>query len=77
MPTEHIKIRQKIKEIANIFDFNELLDKTTLTDEDKLMIRMHYIEGKNFNYIADILGYAESTIKYRHHLALVKIGKIL
>lgn len=77
MPTKHIETRQKIKEIANIIDFNELLDKSTLTDEDKLLIRMHYIEGKNFNFIADILGYAESTIKYRHHLALVKIGKIL
>ena len=77
MPTEHIKIRQKIREIANIIDFNEMLDKTTLNDEDKALIRMHYLEGKNFCFIADILGYAESTIKYRHHMALVKIGKVL
>ena len=77
MPTEHIKTRQKIKEIANIVDFNEMLDKSTLSDEDKTLIRLHYIEGKNFCFIADVLGYAESTIKYRHHMALVKISKIL
>ena len=54
-----------------------MLDKTVLADEDKSIIRMHYIEGKTFNYIADILGYAESTIKYRHQKALLKIGKVL
>ena len=77
MTSDHVLTRRKIKEIANVVDFIELLEKTVLSDEDKSLIKMHYLEGKNFNYIADILGYAESTIKYRHKMALLKIGKVL
>ena len=77
MPTDHIKTRRRIKAIANIADFNDLLDRSTLSYEDKQLIRMHYIEGKNLTFIADIFGYAESTIKYRHRMALIKLSKIL
>lgn len=77
MTSEHILTRKKIKEIANIFDFNEMLDKSTLSEEDKYIIRTHYLEEKDFRFIADFLGYSESTIKYRHKKALLKIGKIL
>lgn len=77
MPTDHIKTRRKIRAIANIADFNDLLDRSTLSDEDKILIRMHYIERKTLTYIADMFGYAESTIKYRHRMALIKIGEIL
>lgn len=75
--SKHIETRKFIKEIANIVDFDKMLDSVTLSKEDKSLIRLHYIEQKDFRYIADILGYAESTIKYRHKKALQKISRIL
>ena len=77
MPSEHIEIRHKIKDIASITTFNELLDSCTLTDEDKELLKMHYLQGKDFRYIGDVLGFAESTIKKRHRKALRKLNKIL
>lgn len=55
----------------------ELLDSCTLTEEDKQIIKLHYVQGKNLGYIADVLGYSESTIKKKHKRILSKISKIL
>lgn len=77
MASQHIKTRSKIKEIASITTFNELIDACTLTDEDKELLRMHYLQGKDFRYIGDQLGFAESTVKKRHRKALQKLNKIL
>lgn len=77
MASEHIKTRQKIQDIAEITSFNELLDACTLADDDKELLRMHYLQGKDFRYIGDMLGFAESTVKKRHRKALQKLSKIL
>ena len=77
MSSEHIKTRNKVKEIASITTFNELLDACTLTDEDKEILKMHYLQGKDFRYIGDTLGFSESTIKKRHKKALQKLNKLL
>lgn len=76
MSSEHIKTRSRVKEIASITTFNELLEACTLTNEDKEILRMHYLQGKDFRYIGDILGFSESTIKKRHRKALQKLNKI-
>ena len=77
MPSDHIKTRSKIRDIASISTFNELIDSCTLSDEDKELLRMHYLQGKDFRYIGDTLGFAESTIKKRHRKALQKLNKLL
>lgn len=77
MPSEHIKTRNKIKEIASITTFNDLIDACTLTEEDKELLKLHYLQGKDFRYIGDKLGFAESTVKKRHRKALQKLSKIL
>lgn len=77
MSSEHIKTRSKVKEIASITTFNELLDACILTNEDKEILKMHYLQGKDFRYIGDMLGFAESTVKKRHRKALQKLNKIL
>ena len=77
MASEHIKTRQKIQDIAEISSFNELLDACTLTDDDKELLKLHYLQGKDFRYIGDMLGFAESTVKKRHRKALQKLSKIL
>lgn len=75
--TSHVKIRTAIKEIADLKSFNEILDCSTLSEEDKHIMREYYLNNKNFAYIADELGYAEITVLKKHQKILKKIGKIL
>jgi len=72
----HIDTRRKLKEIPSLCRFDDLLEQSTLTDEDKKILRMHYLKGKDFRYIGDMLGYAEITIKKRHSKALSKLNKL-
>ena len=75
--SKHIETRHKIKDIADISSFNDLLNKSTLSDEDKLFLQLHYIQGKDFRFIGDMLGYSESTIKKRHQRILAKLSRLL
>lgn len=75
--SEHIETRRKIKNIYDIKTFNELLDNCVLTEEDKTIMTLHYLKGKDFRYIADELGFAESTIKHRHRKILSKLNHML
>ena len=77
MASDYIKVKHKVKEIPDIRSFNGLLDASTLSDEDKEIIRMHYLQKKDFNYIADMLGYTEGTIKLRHKKAIMKLSKLI
>lgn len=72
----HLDIRKKLKEIPELSRFDDLLERSTLTDEDKELLRLHYLKGKDFRYIGDTLGYAEVTIKKRHAKALSKLNKL-
>lgn len=75
--TEHIKTRAKVQEIPSVITFNALLDSCTISSKEKELMRMHYIEDKDFRYIGDMLGYSEITMKRWHHKILKKIGKLL
>lgn len=75
--SEHIETRKKVKEIADISSFTALINQTTLSDTDKQILVLHYIDEKDFRYIGDMLGFSEATIKRRHIKALKKISKIL
>ena len=75
--SKHIETRNKIKNIADISSFSDLLNKSTISDEDKLLLELHYIQGKDFRYIGDMLGYSESTIKKRHRRILKKLGNLI
>ena len=77
MSSKHIQTRHKIQEIPDVKSFNGLLNNSTLSDMDKQMLEMHYLQGKDFRYIGDTLGFSESTIKKRHKKALQKLNKLL
>ena len=74
--TKHIDTRRRIQSIADISSFEDLLNKSTLSDDEKLLLKLHYIQGKDFRYIGDMLGYAESTIKKRHRKILAKLSRL-
>lgn len=75
--TEHIKTRSKLKEIPRVTTLMELLDECTLSDDDKQIIIMHYVQDKDFGFIADTLGFSRSAVEKRHRKILRKIGKII
>lgn len=74
---EHIETRRKLKHIYDVKTFDDLLNQCVLTDEEKLITRMHYLQGKDLAYIGDILGYSESTIKRRHQKIIQKLSKLI
>ena len=73
----HIDTRRKIKNIGKLADFEELLAAGIFTDEEKQIMRMHYLKGQTFGYIGDILGYSEAAIKRKHLKILDKIVMII
>lgn len=75
--TKHIETRRKLKEIPLVSDFEDLLNVCTLSDEDKNILRMHYLQNKDFRFIGDSMGYSERTIKARHKAALKKLSNAL
>ena len=75
--SEHIETRRKIKGIASVSSFYSLIDNTVLTSTEKQILILHYIDGKDFRFIGDTLGYSESTIKKKHRKILAKLSKVL
>jgi RNA polymerase sigma factor (sigma-70 family) len=75
--TEHVATRRKLKEIPRIATFRQVLDESTLTEQEKEIITLHYLDDKDYRFIGDKLGFSETTIKRKHQKALKKISKIL
>lgn len=77
MSSEHIQTRRKLQAVSLVADFENLLSLCTIDDEDKEILRLHYLKNKDFRYIGDEFGYSERTIKARHKRALRKLSKAL
>lgn len=77
LPSDYIKIKHKVKDIPDIRTFNGLLEASTLSDVDKEIMRLHYLQDKDFGYIADSLGYDKQTVQLRHKRALIKLNKLI
>lgn len=77
MSSEHIETRKKIEDIPSVSTFDNLLDSSTLSEEDKHIMRLHYIEDRDFSYIGEELGYSESWLKKRHRKMLKKLRKLI
>lgn len=75
--SDHITARNKVKELADVQRFDDLLRRCMLSPVDKAILRMHYLEEKDLRFIADFLGYSESTIKKRHVKAIAKLYRLL
>ena len=75
--TEHIKTRKKLKNITLVTAFEDLFAQCTLSDTDKEILRMHYLQEKEFSFIGDTLGFSEATVKQRHRKALKKLSNLI
>ena len=75
--TEHMILKKKVQKIGKKSDFNEILENSLLNDREKEMMTMYYIERKDMDYIADIMGYSKAGIIKMHKRCLNKIETLL
>ena len=75
--SKHIETKHKLQELPSYADFYALIDSCIMSDEDRTILKMIYLKNKTLSYIADELGYSESTIKTRHKKLLKKLIKLL
>lgn len=77
MSSEHIETGRKLKQIAARLEFEEILDRCALSEEEKKIVWMHYLEKLDFNSIAKDMKMAESTARKWNRDAVAKISRIL
>ena len=75
--TEHMETKKKVKRINKKSTFNSILEDSMLDEKEKQMMRMHYIDGKSFDFIADTLGYSTAGILKMHNRVLHKIEELV
>lgn len=75
--TKHIELKHKVQNINRKADFDSLLEESMLNETEKKMMIMHYKENKEFNFIADELGYSQQGITKMHKRILNKLESLL
>lgn len=77
MSSKNIETKHKIKNINRKIDFYNLLDECMLSEKEKQMMKMFYVENKSLDYIADQLGYSSQGISKMHSKILKKLESLL
>lgn len=77
MEEGHRAVKAKIKTINKKSTFNSILEDSMLSEKEKQLLQMHYIEQKGFDFIADELGYSTAGILRMHKRALQKIEELI
>ena len=75
--TNHIEARRTLQQICEVEEFEQILKQCILTEDERTILRLHYLEGKNLAYIGDVLGWSESTVKAKHRKILKKLNNFL
>lgn len=76
MSTEHIKVKHKILE-KDKFEFETLIDRMMLSEQEEQMMRLYYMKHKTFNEIADELSYSEVGIAKMHQRIIKKVRRYI
>ena len=76
LSSEYINVKHKILE-KDKFEFETLIDRMMLSEQEEKMMRLYYIKHKTFNQIADELGYSEVGIARMHQRIIKKIRKYI
>lgn len=74
---QHLETKKKVSKIGSLKDFEQLLSMTTLSSEDKQLLRLIYIDGLTFILAGEKLGFSEQVAKRKHKRALHKISSII
>lgn len=63
--TQHVETRRRLC-CLDTASLNAVLNLIPLSDTDRTIMTLYYLKRHDFNYIADHLGFSESTIRRRH-----------
>ena len=77
MSSKNIETKHKIKSINKKSDFYNLLNESMLNEKEKQMMELFYVENKDLDYIADLLGYSSQGISKMHSRILKKLESLL
>lgn len=77
MDKKNAETRNKLKQISSVEDFEQLIECTMLSEEERNIVNMYYRDKKSMQYIADVLGMSESSVKKKHKNVLMKVGKTI
>ena len=73
----HIETRRYLRWISDVAAFNELLDAVILSEQEKQLMQLHYIDKQDFRFIGDKLGLSESSVKRKHREILRTIERYI
>lgn len=77
MKKEKHEVKERLRDIVTVSEFEELINNLMISEEEKQILRMIYKERKTISYIADTLGMTESNVRKKHSKILLKIGRML
>lgn len=77
MEESHREAKNKVKSINKRSTFNSILEDSMLSESEKEMMKLYYIDQKSFDFIADELGYSKAGILKMHKRALKKIESLI
>lgn len=76
MDKESMNTRKKLRRISSVEDFEDLLEKTMLSEEERQLVILHYREQKPISYIADVMNMSETSVKRKHKKILNKMQRM-
>lgn len=75
--TKHIETRKKLKQLVLKEDFGAVLSKCILSDRERKLMDMFYLEQKTMMEIAEELGFEEISAIKMHERILKKISEVI
>jgi DNA-directed RNA polymerase specialized sigma subunit len=75
--SEHIKRRHLIEDDLTYQISPELIAECRLSQEERTLLKLRYIDGKDFGFIADTIGWTTVTTCRHHVKALQKIHRLI
>ena len=75
--TKHMEVKRRVKSINEKSTFNSILENSMLSEKEKTLMRMYYIDKYDFSFIADTLGYSKAGVLRMHKRILSKLESLL
>lgn len=75
--TDHLKRRQLAENDLTYQISPELIAECRLSQEERMLLKLRYIDGKDFGFIGDTIGWSQATTCRHHVKALSKIHKLI
>ena len=76
MDKKTARARKGLKNIETVEDLENVLEQIMMSEEEKVLLRLHYKDNKTLAYIADELGMSEANVKKIHRKLLLRINKL-